>query len=127
MTSTAETLARLAGRLVGQAERAADVAVPPEQRDAVRRVLALSLPGRLQVTWRVLRDTRTPDAARFLLFFSAAYALLPLRLSPARLGPLQRMEKLVLLPALIWATLRLLPPEVLDAATRADTEQEAGA
>ena len=63
--------------------------------------------------WLAARDPRTPWYARALAMALAAYALSPIDLIPDFIPVLGYVDDMVLLPALIWLTVKLLPPEVL--------------
>ena len=62
--------------------------------------------------WFALRDPRTPWLARALAWLVVAYALSPIDLIPDFIPVLGYLDDL-LLPGLIWLTLRLLPEAVL--------------
>jgi uncharacterized membrane protein YkvA (DUF1232 family) len=63
--------------------------------------------------WFALRDPRTPWLARALAWLVVAYALSPIDLVPDFIPVLGYLDDLLLLPGLIWLTVRLLPAEVL--------------
>ena len=59
------------------------------------------------------RDKRTPWYARLLAVVVAAYALSPVDLIPDFIPVLGYLDDLILIPAGIALTLRLIPPEVM--------------
>jgi uncharacterized membrane protein YkvA (DUF1232 family) len=63
--------------------------------------------------WFAGRHPRTPWYAKALGLFVVAYALSPIDLIPDFIPVLGYVDDVLLLPALIWLTVRLLPPEVL--------------
>lgn len=63
--------------------------------------------------WFAGRNPRTPWYAKALGVFVVAYALSPIDLIPDFIPVLGCVDDLLLLPALIWLTIKLLPPEVL--------------
>lgn len=63
--------------------------------------------------WFALRDPRTPWLARALAWLVVAYALSPIDLIPDFIPVLGYLDDLLLLPGLIWLTVRLLPEAVL--------------
>ena len=66
------------------------------------------------------RDKRTPWYARLLAVVVASYALSPVDLIPDFIPVLGYLDDLILIPAGIALTLRLIPPEVMaDARARA--------
>jgi len=71
--------------------------------------------------WFAGRHPRTPWPAKALGVFVVAYALSPIDLVPDFIPVLGYVDDVLLLPALIWLAIRLLPPEVL-AECRAQAE-----
>jgi uncharacterized membrane protein YkvA (DUF1232 family) len=63
--------------------------------------------------WFAGKNPRTPWYAKALGVFVVAYALSPIDLIPDFIPVLGYVDDLLLLPALIWLTIKLLPPEVL--------------
>lgn len=66
--------------------------------------------------WFARRHPDTPWYARALGAFVLAYALSPIDLIPDFIPVLGLLDDAVLLPALIWLTVRLIPDHVLAAA-----------
>ncbi len=66
--------------------------------------------------WYASRDKRTPWVARLLAVVVAAYALSPVDLIPDFIPVLGYLDDLILIPAGIALTLRLIPSEVMAAA-----------
>ena len=69
-----------------------------------------------------VKDPRTPWHAKALAAFVVADALSPIDLIPDFIPVLGYLDDLILLPGLIWLTIRLLPPDVL-ADSRAQAER----
>ena len=65
------------------------------------------------VLWLAARDPRTPLAAKIVAGAVAAYALSPIDLIPDFIPILGYLDDLVIVPAGIWLTVRLLPPPLL--------------
>lgn len=63
--------------------------------------------------WFAARDPQTPWQARWLAMIVVAYALSPIDLIPDFIPVLGILDDLILLPALIWLVIRLLPPAVV--------------
>ncbi|MBO9355738.1 DUF1232 domain-containing protein [Bordetella petrii] len=71
--------------------------------------------------WFAVRSPRTPWYAKALGLFVVGYALSPIDLIPDFIPVLGYVDDVLLLPALIWLAIRLLPPDVLaDARQQAD-------
>lgn len=63
--------------------------------------------------WFAGKHPLTPRHAKALGLFVVAYALSPIDLIPDFIPVLGYVDDVLLLPALIWLTVRLLPPDVL--------------
>lgn len=72
--------------------------------------------------WFAGRHPATPWHAKAMAAFVVAYALSPIDLIPDFIPVLGYVDDVLLLPLLIWLTVRLLPPEVL-AESRLKAEQ----
>ena len=72
--------------------------------------------------WYASRDRRTPWFARLLAVVVASYALSPIDIIPDFIPVLGYLDDLILIPAGIALTLRLIPPDVM-AAARLKAEQ----
>ena len=65
--------------------------------------------------WFARRHPDPPVLAKALCIFAAAYALSPIALIPDFIPVLGYVDDALLLPALIWLAVRLLPGHVVDA------------
>ena len=63
--------------------------------------------------WFAGKNPKTPWYAKALGVFVVAYALSPIDLVPDFIPVLGYVDDVLLLPGLIWLTIRLLPSEVL--------------
>lgn len=63
--------------------------------------------------WFARSHPRTPLLAKALCVLAVAYALSPIDLIPDFIPVLGYLDELILLPAMIWLTVRLLPEEVV--------------
>jgi uncharacterized membrane protein YkvA (DUF1232 family) len=63
--------------------------------------------------WFAKSHPRTPWGAKALGVFVVAYALSPIDLIPDFIPVLGYLDDLILLPVLIWTTVRMLPADVL--------------
>jgi hypothetical protein len=103
----------LAGELVHGAEHIVNSVAPPTERDLIRRALDLSTRKKLLLTRRLWTDPRVQAITRMPMVAGVLYVMLPIRLLPARVGPLRQFEKLVGLGVLLWLIVRMTPEEVL--------------
>lgn len=63
--------------------------------------------------WFAGKDPRTPWYAKALGVLVVAYALSPIDLIPDFIPVLGYVDDVLLLPVLIWAAIKLLPPDVI--------------
>lgn len=63
--------------------------------------------------WFAVKNPRTPWHAKALGVFVVAYALSPIDLIPDFIPVLGYVDDVLLLPVLIWVTIKLLPADVL--------------
>ncbi|MBY4898505.1 YkvA family protein [Cupriavidus sp. AU9028] len=63
--------------------------------------------------WFACRHPATPKLTKILCAFVVAYALSPIDLVPDFIPVLGYLDEIVLLPALIWLAVRLMPRDVL--------------
>jgi uncharacterized membrane protein YkvA (DUF1232 family) len=68
--------------------------------------------------WFARRHPSTPWYAKALGAFVVAYALSPIDLIPDFIPVLGYLDDVILLPVLIWLTVRLLPANVLEESRR---------
>jgi uncharacterized membrane protein YkvA (DUF1232 family) len=64
--------------------------------------------------WFASKHPRTPWLAKALSVFVVAYALSPIDLIPDFIPVIGYLDDALLLPALIWLAVRMLPRDVLD-------------
>src|SRR6266567_5889846 len=77
------------------------------------RELAKSFKRELTVYRRVLAHARTPVSAKIFLGLAIAYLCMPFDLIPDFIPVLGHLDDLVIVPALVYAALRLIPQEVV--------------
>lgn len=79
------------------------------------QALARSLKHDFHVYRLVLQDPRTPRVAKVLLGLGVGYALLPFDLIPDWLPIVGQLDDVIIVPLLIAAGLRFVPPAVIAA------------
>jgi uncharacterized membrane protein YkvA (DUF1232 family) len=77
------------------------------------RELAESFKRELTVHRRVLADPRTPVSAKIFLGLAIAYLCTPFDLIPDFIPVLGHLDDAVIVPALVYAALRLIPQELV--------------
>ena len=70
----------------------------------------------------ILKHGRTPRATRLLLGAAVAYALSPVDLIPDWIPVLGHIDDVLVVPALVWLSLRFVPADVV-AECRAQAEE----
>jgi uncharacterized membrane protein YkvA (DUF1232 family) len=86
----------------------------------ITRLWALRTRADAMTLWFALRHPATPWYAKALAILTVAYILSPIDLIPDFIPVLGYLDDIVLVPILIWATLRTLPSSV-----RTDSRQRA--
>jgi len=88
---------------------------PPTEMIMFRRIrdYLRAFKRELCVYRRVVRDSRCPRLARFLLGAAVAYLLMPFDLIPDWIPVLGQLDDLVIVPLLIWLGLRCMPADLL--------------
>lgn len=82
---------------------------------------AKTLKRKVVVVYFALRDLRTPRLAKIVGGIVTAYALSPIDLIPDFIPVIGLLDDLLLVPAGIWLTVRLIPPHILaDAHAKAE-------
>jgi uncharacterized membrane protein YkvA (DUF1232 family) len=75
--------------------------------------IARSFKRELIVYQRVLRDERTPPSAKFFLALAIGYFCMPFDLIPDFIPVIGHLDDAIIIPALVFAGLRLVPGEVV--------------
>lgn len=73
---------------------------------------ARKLKKNLPAVYLSVKDKRTPAAAKILAFVTVVYALSPVDLIPDFIPVLGYLDDIILLPAMIALTVKLIPEEV---------------
>ena len=77
------------------------------------RELANSFKRELTLYQRVLADARTPVSAKIFLGLAIAYPCTPFDLIPDFIPVLGHLDDVVIVPALVYAALRLIPQKLV--------------
>jgi uncharacterized membrane protein YkvA (DUF1232 family) len=77
------------------------------------KAIGRGLKRELAVYRLVLKHPRTPRMAKWLLGLAVGYALLPFDLIPDFIPILGQLDDVVIVPALVWSALRLVPDDVV--------------
>ena len=64
--------------------------------------------------WFALKHPKMPFWAKVVCFVAVAYALSPIDLIPDFIPVLGYLDDLILVPALVWLALKLIPAEVMN-------------
>ena len=64
--------------------------------------------------WFALKHPKMPFWAKVVCFIAVAYALSPIDLIPDFIPVLGYLDDLILVPALVWLALKLIPAEVMN-------------
>lgn len=78
------------------------------------KALGRSLKYKIRVYRLVLKDPRTPTLARALLLIAVGYTLMPFDLIPDFIPVIGHVDDLIIIPALIYAAIKLIPKEVIE-------------
>lgn len=84
---------------------------PPLMENFVQ--VAKTLKREMRVYQAIARDTRTPRAAKLLLGCAIGYALMPFDLIPDLVPVIGHLDDLIIVPGLVIAALRFVPPVVV--------------
>ncbi|HVP06451.1 MAG TPA: DUF1232 domain-containing protein [Candidatus Acidoferrum sp.] len=76
--------------------------------------LAWSFKREITVYRMVLRDPRTPRAAKYLLAAAVGYALSPVDLIPDWIPVLGQLDDLLIVALLVWLAVKLIPREIVE-------------
>ena len=68
----------------------------------------------LNVYQLVLKDRRTPTLAKFFLWLTVGYALMPFDLIPDFIPVVGHLDDVVIIPALLFVALAMIPRAVVE-------------
>ena len=90
------------------------------------KTLAGKIRNELKVYRLILKDPRTPWAAKVLLGLAVGYLLMPFDLIPDWIPLLGHLDDVIIVPALIVAAMKLVPDDIVQecrARAAADSEK----
>lgn len=73
----------------------------------------------LQLYQNILADARTPKLTKLLLGFAVAYALTPIDIIPDFIPVIGHLDDAIIVPALVYLALKMIPKSLLDEHRRA--------
>jgi len=88
------------------------------------KAIGRGLKRELAVYRLVLAHPRTPRLAKWLLGLAVGYALLPFDLIPDFIPIPGQLDDVIIVPALVWSALRLVPDDVVAECRRRVTAGE---
>jgi uncharacterized membrane protein YkvA (DUF1232 family) len=91
----------------------------------VLRDTAAKLKKEFAVYRLVLKHPETPLLAKILLGLAVGYILLPFDLIPDFIPVIGHLDDLVIVPALVYAALKLIPPHIVESC-RQELENQHG-
>jgi uncharacterized membrane protein YkvA (DUF1232 family) len=83
---------------------------------------AKSLKKKVVMLWFATQHPETPFLPKIICIFVVAYAFSPIDLIPDFIPILGFLDDVILLPALIWVALRLIPEKVIADSTQKSEE-----
>lgn len=66
------------------------------------------------VLWFALKNPQTPFLVKAVAFVTVAYALSPIDLIPDFIPVIGYIDDIILIPVLVWITLKLVPDDVIN-------------
>ena len=78
------------------------------------KAFARKVKRELKVYQLLLKDRRTPRPAKFVLGLAVGYAMLPFDLIPDFLPVIGHLDDLIIVPGLVFLSLKMVPPELVE-------------
>ncbi len=82
------------------------------------KAFARKVKRELKVYQLLLKDRRTPRPAKFVLGLAVGYAMLPFDLIPDFLPVIGHLDDLIIVPSLVFLSLKMVPPELVEECRR---------
>jgi uncharacterized membrane protein YkvA (DUF1232 family) len=83
------------------------------------KALSNILRDELRVYRLVLKDPRTPKAAKVLLWLAIGYTMMPFDIIPDFIPVVGHLDDMVIVPVLFLAALKIIPEEVIEDSRKA--------
>lgn len=78
------------------------------------KVFSKSVKKEILIYRLVMKDERTPVAAKFLLWLAVGYFLLPFDIIPDFIPLAGQLDDIVIIPVLLYFAIKLLPDGIVD-------------
>jgi len=78
------------------------------------RSLGRSLKSEVRVYRLVIKDTRTPRLAKWLLVLAVGYTVMPFDLIPDFIPVIGHLDDVIIVPVLVLLALKLIPADVVE-------------
>lgn len=76
--------------------------------------IAKNLKYEIKIYQLIIKDPRTPEFSKLLLWLSISYVLLPFDIIPDFIPFLGQLDDLIIVPILIYISLAIVPKEVIE-------------
>ena len=78
------------------------------------KAIAKDFKRELEIWQLVVKDSRTPKPAKFLLWLAIGYLLLPFDIIPDFIPVLGQLDDLIIIPSLVILAVKMIPKTVVE-------------